>query len=172
MYISATNHMSQNNNSNQNPVRQGNYPTNRPMPQNIPATFNARSNFPAQSARWKETYKKTTLIYLLTAAFCVVFCLIYEQFSYGEHADCMRLMFLLPLLGGALPFGVKAYSRKRRTGSRITCGIRALPCWPAAVLSRALSKYRAEPRITIYSTGSAASPCCWRHSLHQCVMRN
>lgn len=111
--------MNQNNNINQNPVRQGNYPTNRPMPQNIPATFNARSNFRVQSARWKETYKKTTLIYLLTAAFCVVFCLIYEQFSYGEHADCMRLMFLLPLLGGALPFGVKAYSRKRRTGSRM-----------------------------------------------------
>lgn len=108
--------MDRNNNSNQNQIKQVNYPQNI---RNAPNLVGARGNFRSQSALLREKYKKTTLVYLLIAAFCVVFCLIYEQFSYGEHADCMRLMFLLPLLGGALPFGVKAYSRKRRKGSRV-----------------------------------------------------
>ena len=40
----------------------------------------------------------------------MVFCLIYEQFSFGEHSDAMRRMFLVPLLGGVLPFALLAAS--------------------------------------------------------------
>lgn len=116
MYISATNNMNRNSNINQNQVKQGNYPQNG---RNAPNYISTRSNFRSQGALLREKYKKTTLVYLLIAAFCVVFCLIYEQFSYGEHADCMRLMFLMPLLGGALPSGMMAYSRTRRKGSRV-----------------------------------------------------
>ena len=37
------------------------------------------------------------------ALFCVVFTLIYEQFSHGATSTHMRCMFLMPLAGCALP---------------------------------------------------------------------
>ncbi len=37
------------------------------------------------------------------ALFCVVFTLIYEQFSHGATSIHMRCMFLMPLVGCALP---------------------------------------------------------------------
>ena len=37
------------------------------------------------------------------AVFCVVFTLIYEQFSHGATSSHMRCMFLMPLVGCALP---------------------------------------------------------------------
>lgn len=37
------------------------------------------------------------------ALFCVVFTLIYEQFSHGATSSHMRCMFLMPLVGCALP---------------------------------------------------------------------
>lgn len=37
------------------------------------------------------------------AVFCVVFTFIYEQFSHGATSPYMRCMFLMPLVGCALP---------------------------------------------------------------------
>jgi hypothetical protein len=37
------------------------------------------------------------------AVFCVVFTFIYEQFSHGATSPHMRCMFLMPLVGCALP---------------------------------------------------------------------
>ncbi len=37
------------------------------------------------------------------ALFCAVFTLIYEQFSHGATSSHMRCMFLMPLVGCALP---------------------------------------------------------------------
>ena len=61
---------------------------------------------------------KTTLVYLGVTVFCVVFCLIYEYFSFGEHSDTMRLMFLAPMVGGAMPFLILAMRRKAWSLSR------------------------------------------------------
>lgn len=47
---------------------------------------------------------RTFLVYLGIALFCVLFDIIYEQFSYGEYSDAMRMMFFFPLIGGTLPF--------------------------------------------------------------------
>lgn len=41
--------------------------------------------------------------YLLITALCMLFSLVYEQFSYGEYSIFMRSMFLIPLAGGVLP---------------------------------------------------------------------
>lgn len=68
----------------------------------------------------KEKCATTTLVYAAVAAFCVVFCIVYEQFSFGEYSDYMRLMFLPPLLGGALPFAVMSASDGVRRLSRVT----------------------------------------------------
>ena len=84
---------------------------------------------PATTGRWAaqrtaQTFHqrcaKITGIYAGIAAFCVVFCLIYEQFSFGEHSDAMRRMFLVPLIGGVLPFALLAASDLMNGLSRVT----------------------------------------------------
>jgi len=51
-----------------------------------------------------KTAGKSTIAYLGAAVFCLVFERIYSIFGHGAHSDSMSLMFLYPLLGGALPF--------------------------------------------------------------------
>ena len=53
-------------------------------------------------------YAKTALAYAGVTALCLVFCAVYEIFSFGEHSLYMRMMFMMPLLGGAIPFGLMA----------------------------------------------------------------
>ena len=55
-------------------------------------------------------YAKTALAYAGMTALCLVFCAVYEIFSFGEHSLYMRMMFMMPLLGGAIPFGLMAAS--------------------------------------------------------------
>ncbi len=72
--------------------------------------FRAYSRETAQSRTLisHNKYVKTLLAYTGIAAFCLVFCAIYEIFSFGEHSLSMRTMFMIPLLGGAAPFGLMA----------------------------------------------------------------
>lgn len=46
---------------------------------------------------------KPLLIWLGISVFCMVFAFIYELFSFGVYSMRMILMFLYPLLLGALP---------------------------------------------------------------------
>lgn len=41
--------------------------------------------------------------YAIVAAVCLVFALVYAQFSHGVHSPFMSWMFLIPALAGALP---------------------------------------------------------------------
>lgn len=47
---------------------------------------------------------KTGIVYLVLSVFCVVFDKIYALFGHGVHSAAMSLLFLFPLLGGAVPF--------------------------------------------------------------------
>jgi hypothetical protein len=47
--------------------------------------------------------RRTLITGASLALFCVVFTLIYEQFSHGATSSHMRCMFLMPLVGCALP---------------------------------------------------------------------
>jgi hypothetical protein len=47
--------------------------------------------------------RRTLITGASLAVFCVVFTLIYEQFSHGAVSTHMRCMFLMPLVGCALP---------------------------------------------------------------------
>ncbi|SDN75654.1 hypothetical protein [Acetanaerobacterium elongatum] len=49
-------------------------------------------------------FRKTMLVYLAISVFCIVFDRIYALFGHGVYSASMSLMFLYPLLGGALPF--------------------------------------------------------------------
>ena len=52
---------------------------------------------------------KTVFVrYLLVTIFCVAFGLIYEAFSHQVYSASMMLMFLFPLIGGVIPFGIMA----------------------------------------------------------------
>lgn len=80
-----------------------------------------------------ERQTKTVMVYSAVTVFCMLFAFIYEQFSYGEHSDCMRLMFVVPLCGGVLPFlaayllGIK-YKFSRAAYNLWNSGIAALTC--------------------------------------------
>lgn len=76
---------------------------------------------------------RTFLVYLGIAIFCVLFDVIYEQFSYGEYSDAMRLMFCFPLIGGALPFLIMYLTKAEITVCRVAynlwnSGIAVLIC--------------------------------------------
>jgi hypothetical protein len=47
---------------------------------------------------------KTALVYLMLSAFCILFDNVYAIFGHGVRSASMSLMFLYPLLGGALVF--------------------------------------------------------------------
>lgn len=47
--------------------------------------------------------KRSMIVGGSLALFCVVFTIIYEQFSHGATSSHMRSMFLMPLVGCALP---------------------------------------------------------------------
>jgi hypothetical protein len=43
------------------------------------------------------------IFYLLLSAFCLIFAMIYEQYSHGVHSVYMRYMFLIPAVLGCVP---------------------------------------------------------------------
>lgn len=92
------------------------YPVNHSAQHMVPVQ--AAANTLDTGAALTRKCMKTSLVYLGVTIFCVVFCLIYEQFSFGEYSDAMRLMFLVPLIGGALPFQIFAMRRKAWSLSR------------------------------------------------------
>ena len=47
--------------------------------------------------------KRTAITGASLALLCIVFTVIYEQFSHGAASNHMRCMFLMPLIGCALP---------------------------------------------------------------------
>lgn len=51
----------------------------------------------------RRRMRRTLIAGTSLALFCVVFTLIYEQFSHGATSTHMRCMFLMPLVGCALP---------------------------------------------------------------------
>lgn len=90
-----------------------------------PQRFNALQTNRRESVRVRSTatqnrYVKTALVYAGITAFCLVFCAVYEIFSFGEHSLYMRTMFMIPLLGGAIPFGLMAVSENPPKISRVT----------------------------------------------------
>ena len=52
--------------------------------------------------------KRSAIVGLSLTVFCVVFTIIYEQFSHNAASSYMRSMFLMPLCGVAVP-GVVGY---------------------------------------------------------------
>lgn len=60
----------------------------------------------------KSAFGRTAARYLFAAAVSAVFSAVYEAFSHGVYSAFMIWMFLWPLLGGAIPFGILARCRR------------------------------------------------------------
>lgn len=54
---------------------------------------------------------KTGFFYLLVSMFCILFGAVYECFSHEVYSYFMLYAFVLPLVGGTLPFFGMAYCR-------------------------------------------------------------
>ncbi|NCB50784.1 MAG: hypothetical protein EOM54_02710 [Clostridia bacterium] len=67
----------------------------------------------------KNPARKTALFYLAAALFCGFFSYVYEHFSHGVYSNYMVFLFMLPLWGGALPYGVVWLTGFRRFPGRI-----------------------------------------------------
>jgi len=70
--------------------------------------------------REKKRRVKAAAVYFLLACLCVLFDRVYARFGHGVESASMLLMFLYPLLGGALPFLVMLTGRARTArGGRV-----------------------------------------------------
>lgn len=54
----------------------------------------------------KKRALKTARVFLGVALFCGFFSFVYEYFSHGVYSDYMVYLFLFPLVGGTLTFGI------------------------------------------------------------------
>lgn len=67
-------------------------------------------------------FRKTFFVYLALSAAAIAINLLYGLFGHGVHADAMTLMFLYPLIGGALAFlllGLRFPTLRRVAGYRL-----------------------------------------------------
>ena len=84
--------------------------------------------------------KRTLITGLSLAVFCVVFTAVYEQFSHGAQSDHMRAMFLMPLVGCALPALVGYLTPLRRLYCRPAFNLwhSGLAVWTVGCLFRGI----------------------------------
>lgn len=81
----------------------------------------------------KRQLRRSAGKYLVLSALCGIFSLVYEQFSHGVRSGFMILLFLFPLLLGALP----ALALTLLPGSRAP-GPAVRTLWNSAVATLAL----------------------------------
>lgn len=64
----------------------------------------------------RREMEKIVFTYLLVTIFCAVFGAVYEWFSHGVFSYYMLYAFLVPLLGGVIPFYCLLYFRSEICG--------------------------------------------------------
>lgn len=68
----------------------------------------------------KKILKRNLFIYLGVSIFVFIFGMIYETFSHGVYSPYMVFAFLIPLLGGLLPYTLFFFINKKTHPSEIT----------------------------------------------------
>lgn len=61
----------------------------------------------------RREIEKLVFTYLLAAIVCAGFGAVYESFSHGVYSYYMLYAFMIPLLGGTLPFSCVLYFRNK-----------------------------------------------------------
>lgn len=60
-------------------------------------------------SKQKRKMAATGFVYLLVSFFCILFGAVYEYFSHGVYSCFMVYAFVIPLVGGTLPFFAMAF---------------------------------------------------------------
>lgn len=125
-----------------------------------------------ETARRKKPFSaspaKATLIYLEAAALCILFDRVYALFGHGVSSAAMTFMFLYPLLGGALPFGV-CWAAKLHIARPVRCrrllfntynsGVAALTV--ASALTGVFEIAGTSSPYTVWLTAAGAALCAF-----------
>ncbi len=64
----------------------------------------------------RKSMAKTGFVYLFVALFCALFGAVYEVYSHEVYSYYMIYAFVIPLVGGTLPFFLLAFSSKPMPG--------------------------------------------------------
>lgn len=51
-------------------------------------------------------WKKTVIVYGVFVAFCMMVAYVYNLFGHGVHSNSMDYMFVYPLIGGSIFYGI------------------------------------------------------------------
>jgi hypothetical protein len=84
--------------------------------------------------------KRSAIVGLSLALFCVVFTIIYEHFSHNAASDHMRCMFLMPLCGVGLPGLIGYFTPLHRYVDRAAFNLwnSAMAVWAVGCLFRGI----------------------------------
>ena len=84
--------------------------------------------------------KRAMIVGASLALFCVVFTVIYEQFSHGAASPHMRSMFLMPLVGVAFPSLVGYFTSLYRYVGRLAFNLwnSGMAVWVVGCLFRGI----------------------------------
>ena len=63
---------------------------------------------------YRRHASKTSLIYLISTLFCVLFGAVYERYSHEVYSFDMIYAFAFPLVGGTLPFSILSMIQVKR----------------------------------------------------------
>lgn len=68
-----------------------------------PASLPSHTDAESALMRTRRPHGRAARRYLAASAFCALFAFVYAQFSHGVSSPFMTFLFVIPLLGGALP---------------------------------------------------------------------
>ena len=95
---------------------------------------------PVRNSDTRRRAKRSAIVGASLALFCVVFTVIYERFSHNAASVHMRCMFLLPLVGVALPAVIGYLTPLHRYLSRAAFNLwnSAMAVWAVGCLFRGI----------------------------------
>ncbi len=101
------------------------------------------TNLPVQAGTIEPTRrraKRSAIVGLSLALFCVVFTVIYEHFSHNAASNYMRSMFLMPLFGVALPALIGYFTPLHRYLGRVAFNLwnSGMAVWAVGCLFRGI----------------------------------
>ena len=102
--------------------------------------MNTPADKPATGTATRRRAKRAATVGASLALFCVVFTFIYERFSHNAASTHMRCMFLMPLLGVALPAVIGCLTPLHRFPGRTAFNLwnSAMAVWTVGCLFRGI----------------------------------
>jgi FtsH-binding integral membrane protein len=72
-----------------------------------------------ERSKIEQTIRQDFLLTLIGSGVCLIFFLIYDQFSHNVRSAYMTYLFLWPLILGALPYGIMTFITRRTSSVKL-----------------------------------------------------